>query len=250
VLLTGARGAIGRVVAARLQRDGWDVRAFDLVDGDDLRNPDAVLAAARGCRAIVHAGAVPHDSKGTPPDILVTNVLGTWHVLLAAEREQVDRVVSFSSVQVFGCSDGEGVPERLPIDDDTPRRASRPYGSSKRLGEDLCEEWSARTHIPTVALRPVATYTEEQFAHIDLDRAEWGGYVHVDDVADAVALALGAPVGAHTRLLLSTGGDVDATRAREVLGWEPVRIAHRRGWVRRLARRVRHEGRGLLRPGR
>jgi nucleoside-diphosphate-sugar epimerase len=239
VLLTGARGLIGRVAAARLRRDGWDVRTFDLVDGDDLRDPDAVLAAARGCRAIVHAGAVPHDTRGTPSEILVTNVLGTWHVLLAAERERVERVVSFSSVQVFGCSDGEGVPEHLPLDDDSPRRASRPYGSSKRLGEDLCEAWSEQTHIPTVVLRPVATYTEEQFAHIDLDRADWGGYVHVDDVADAVALALEAPVGTHTRLLLSTGGEIDATRARQVLGWEPVRIARRRGRLRRLVRRTR-----------
>jgi len=102
VLLTGARGLIGRAIAARLSRDGWQVRPFDLLDGDDLRDVDAVREAAAGCRFVVHAGAVPHDSKGTPAEILATNVLGTWHVLRAAELEQVQRVVAFSSIQVFG----------------------------------------------------------------------------------------------------------------------------------------------------
>ncbi len=143
--------------------------------------------AAAGCRFVVHTGAIPHDSKGTPAEILATNVLGTWHVLFAAEHEQVQRVVVFSSVQVFGCSNGEGAPDYLPVDDDHPRRAARPYGSSKRLAEDLCEGWTARTAIPTVILRPVLTVDEQQFASVDPARVEHGAFVHVDDVADAVA---------------------------------------------------------------
>jgi nucleoside-diphosphate-sugar epimerase len=222
VLLTGACGVIGRATAPRLQRDGWDVRPFDLVDGDDLRDPVAVRDAAAGCRAIVHAGAISHDSKGTPTEITATNVLGTWHVLLAAERHRMERVVFFSSVQVFGCSEGEGRPDHLPLDDDHPRRASRTYGSSKRLAEDLCATWSACTRIPTIALRPVATYTSAQLAQLDAGRLELGAFVHVDDVADAVARALDAPVDTHVRLLLSAGGDVDASRARDELGWTPV----------------------------
>ena len=85
---------IGWVAAETLlDAYGWEVRSFDLLDGDDLRDPDVVLAAASGCRAIVHAGAVPHDSKGTPAEILSTNVLGTWHVPLAAQRVQVHLAV-------------------------------------------------------------------------------------------------------------------------------------------------------------
>ena len=122
VLLTGARGLIGRATATRLSHDGWQVRPFDLVDGDDLRDLDAVREAAAGCRFVVHTGAIPHDSMGAPAEILATNVLGTWHVLFAAEHEQVQRVVVFSSVQVFGCSNGEGAPDYLPVDDDHPRR--------------------------------------------------------------------------------------------------------------------------------
>ena len=34
-------------------------------------------------------------------------VLGTWHVLLAAEEASAGRVVYFSSGQVFGLAEGE-----------------------------------------------------------------------------------------------------------------------------------------------
>ena len=237
VLLTGARGLIGRAITPRLERDGWQVKPFDLADGDDLRDPTAVRDAARGCVVIVHAGAIPNDSQGTAADILVTNVGGTWHVLLAAQQVGVQRVVSFSSIQVFGCSAGEGEPDYLPIDDDHPRRAARPYGSSKRLGEDLCDAWSAQTGIPTVTLRPPTVLGEEPFGRIDPEDLERRAFVHVDDVADAVARAVTVPIDGHVALLLSATGDIDAGRAREVLGWKPVRVRSRRRQLRRLLRR-------------
>ncbi len=185
----------------------------------------------------MHAGAIPNDSQGTAADILVTNVGGTWHVLLAAQQVGMRRVVSFSSIQVFGCSAGEGEPDYLPIDDDHPRRAARPYGNSKRLGEDLCDAWSAQTGIPTVTLRPPTVLGEEPFGRIDPGDLERRAFVHVDDVADAVVRAVTVPVDGHLTLLLSATGDIDAGRAREVLGWKPVRVRSRRQQLRRLLRR-------------
>jgi UDP-glucose 4-epimerase len=237
VLLTGARGLIGCATAARLELDGWGVRPFDLVDGDDLRDFDAVREAASRCDVVVHAGAIPHDSKGTPAEILTTNVLGTWHILLAAQQLDMQRVISFSSVQVFGCSDGEGEPDYLPLDDNHPRRAARPYGSSKRLAEDLCEMWTERTGIPTVVVRPVVTFDDEHYRVVDPRRLDLGAFVHTDDVAIAVSRALVVPVDGHVRLLLSAAGDVDTSHARAVLGWEAKRVRSRRQQLRTLLRR-------------
>ena len=123
VLLTGSSGGVGRATQPVLAARGWTVRPFDAVDGCDLRDEAAVRAAMRGCDAVVHAGALAHDSAGPPSDIVATNVLGTWHVLSAAESAGVARVVYFSSAQVFGCAEGEGSPVYLPIDDDHPVRA-------------------------------------------------------------------------------------------------------------------------------
>jgi nucleoside-diphosphate-sugar epimerase len=108
VLLTGSSGGVGRAIQPLLEQAGWSVRPFDLAEGQDLRDLDAVLEATHGCAAVVHAGAIAHDSAGTPAEIVATNVLGTWHVLLAAEEAGASRVVYFSSAQVFGFAEGEG----------------------------------------------------------------------------------------------------------------------------------------------
>lgn len=85
---------------------------------------------------------------------MAVNVLGTWHVLLAAEAAGAGQVVYFSSGQVFGLAEGERLPDYFLVDDAHPRRAMRPYGLSKCLAEDLCAGFTARTGVPSVALRP------------------------------------------------------------------------------------------------
>lgn len=128
VLLTGSAGGVRQATRPVLEAAGWRVEPFDLADGNDLRDQAAVLHAMRGCAAVVHAGAIAHDSAGTPAEIMATNLLGTWHVLHAAEAHAVSRVVYFSSAQVFGFAEGEGTPAYLPVDDAHPLRAARPYG--------------------------------------------------------------------------------------------------------------------------
>jgi nucleoside-diphosphate-sugar epimerase len=154
ILVTGHRGHVGAPVAAHLKRLGHDVVGYDRVDGDDLLDLASVRSAADGCAAVVHAGALAHDTAGSPEDIMAVNVPGTWHVLLAAEGAGARRVVCFSSGQVFGLAEGERFPDYFPVDDAHPRRAMRPYGLSKCLADDLCAGFTARTGISTVALRP------------------------------------------------------------------------------------------------
>lgn len=223
VLLTGSSGGVGRAATAALAAAGWTVQPFDLADGRDLRDPAAVLAAMRGCDAVVHAGALAHDTAGTPADIMATNVLGTWHVLLAAEQRTVVRVVYFSSAQVFGFAEGEGTPHYLPVDDLHPVRAARPYGLSKRLAEELCAAWTQRTGIPTVVLRPVMILDDHGLERFTAETAELGAFVHVEDVAAAVIAALAVPLTGHHRLTLCGPGAFDTTAAATLLGWHPSR---------------------------
>jgi nucleoside-diphosphate-sugar epimerase len=154
----------------------------------------------------VHLGALAHDTAGSPEQIMAVNVLGTWHVLLAAEAAGVTRVIHFSSAQVFGIAEGERLPAYFPVDDAHPRRAMRAYGLSKCLAEDLCAGFAARTGIASLSLRPVWVWDPGQYQRIEMQRraeprSEWepfweyGAFVDVRDVATAVEQALTVPPG-------------------------------------------------------
>jgi len=108
VLVSGDRGHVGVPVAGFLRRCGYQVAGFDRAGGADILDPAAVRRAARGCAAIVHLAALARDSAGSPEQIMAVNVLGTWHVLLAAEAAGVVRVTCFSSAQVFGIAGVNG----------------------------------------------------------------------------------------------------------------------------------------------
>jgi UDP-glucose 4-epimerase len=171
--------------------------------------------------AVVHLGALAHDTAGSPEQIIAVNVLGTWHVLLAAQAAGVTRVIHFSSAQVFGIAEGERFPDYFPVDDVHPRRATRAYGLSKCLAEDLCAGFTVRTGIASVSLRPVWVWDPGQYQRIEAQwraqpRSEWepfweyGAFVDVRDVATAVEKALTVPLAGHHRALLCAA-DIAAT---------------------------------------
>jgi UDP-glucose 4-epimerase len=265
VLVTGDRGRLGAAIRARLEGEGVTVRGFDAAAGDDVLDAPAVRAAARGCSAIVHLAGLAEDRGGAPEEFMAVNVLGTYHVLLAAREANAGRVVHASSGKALGMLERD--PAYLPIDDAHPGLPSRPYGLSKWLSEELCEAFTRETGIATVCLRPVLVLDAAGWAGVagadELPPARgpsWhlGVFVDVDDVADAFVAALRCPDPGHARLLLcadeiaarrptaqlvadhlpqvpwrdgrpfaadSRRALVDCAAARAVLGWEP-----RRGW--------------------
>jgi UDP-glucose 4-epimerase len=229
ILVTGQRGKVGAVVAAHLADQGHEITGFDFADGQDVLDAAAVRRAAAGCTAIVHLAALAHDSAGTPEQIMAVNVLGTWHVLLAAQAAGVTRVVHFSSAQVFGTAEGERLPDYLPLDDAHPRRAGRPYGMSKLLSEDLCAGFSGRSGIATICLRPVAVWLPDTYQRAEMrwqaqPASEWtpywefGAFVDARDVASAVDCALAAPIDGHVRAVLCADDSAALAPSLEMAG--------------------------------
>jgi hypothetical protein len=93
----------------------------------------------------------------------------------------------------------------------------RPYGLSKCLAEDLCAGFTARTGIPAVALRPAWVWEPGMYHRIEAQwqadpASEWtptwdyGQFIDVRDVADAVRRALDVPLEGHHRVLLCAAG--------------------------------------------
>jgi UDP-glucose 4-epimerase len=161
VLVTGAAGFIGSHQCRRLVAEGLEVVGLDdLSDGavsnladvpemrfveGDLREPDAVADAARGCSAVIHLGAkrsVPRSMEhpGLTTDV---NVRGTLNVLLAA-RDAGGTVVAASSSSVYGDQD-----ERPQRESMVPMPRS-PYATSKLATEVYCAGMWRSYGVPTV----------------------------------------------------------------------------------------------------
>jgi UDP-glucose 4-epimerase len=70
ILLTRHRGNVGVPVAGHLERLGHEVIGFDRADGMDLLDLAEVRDAAAGCGAVVHLGALAHDTAGSPEQIM------------------------------------------------------------------------------------------------------------------------------------------------------------------------------------
>ena len=168
-LVTGGAGFIGSHIVERLLTDGHRVRILDdfssgslanlpfaeqfadrldIIRGD-IRDLQLVAQVANGVEVIFHQAAlrsVPRsveDPLGTNDQ----NVTGTLHVLEAARRAGVRRVVYASSSSVYGDS-----PELPKREDHLPAPIS-PYAVSKAAGEQYARVWSQLYGVETVGLR-------------------------------------------------------------------------------------------------
>lgn len=213
ILVTGNKGRIGSVIERQLLGQGHTVVGFDRADGSDIRDGQAVRTAAQGCDAVIHLASLLGRPDDDPDETMAVGVLGTWHVLMAAKEQQMQRVVYFSSVNALGIFMGEKEPDYLPIDDAHPPRPGRPYGIAKRLAEEMCHHFTEETGIATVCLRPPAVFFAESIARVRAWRSEqpdfemnpfweYGAFCHAEDVARAAVLALSCPDPGHVTILL------------------------------------------------
>ena len=225
ILVTGHQGVVGRVVAARLQTAGEEVVGLDIVDGQDVLDPACVRDAAARCDQVVHlaalddpvVGEVPDEflppSQGSPDAVMAVTVLGTWNVLEAARMAGHQRVIMMSSVDALGVFQGQRPPDYLPIDNEHPAYPRTPYALAKRTAERLCELFTSTTGIPTLCLRPPGIWTAATFEFIRRrwaddplnDRRpfwEYGAFIALPDVAEAVHCACHCRLEGHATLLL------------------------------------------------
>jgi len=215
IVVTGGSGLVGRRVVSRLARR-HTVTSFDRreppgpaarhVRGDVL-DERAVARVLEGADAVVHAAGIPGPGHGTPEEIARVNVEGTTTVASAALRAGVSRLVNISSEAVLGFVFGEGrtAPAFFPIDETHPLGPTEPYGRSK-LEAEIAAARLAGEELTLVHLRPPWVWVpEEREACLRLTRRPedwWDGlwaYIHGDDLARAVDLAVARPLpeGAH-----------------------------------------------------
>lgn len=170
-LVTGATGFVGWHVARKLLERGERVRALvrdparlreldgvEAVRGD-LRDPQSLAEAVEGCGVVYHVAADYRLWTRDPEEMYRSNVDGTRHVLGAARRSGVERVVYTSTV---GCI---GIPKEGIGDEQTPvgiEEMNGPYKRSKFLAEKVALEF-AGGGLPVVIVNPTAPVGDHDF---------------------------------------------------------------------------------------
>lgn len=262
IFVTGVNGHVGNHIVRDLLAHGYNVKGsvrnlndptktqlvkahaaeleandrLELVEADVL-DADPWESLLEGCDGLFHTATV-YATKGERAAILETAVKGTTHLLSAAHRAGVPRVIYTSSTAAVG-TEPRGRPK---TEDDWQRHAGIPYTQAKTDSErrawSLAEEYGLDLRV----INPTAVYgggfTRPTPSVEFFPEAMRGAYpvappfpmsiVHVRDVAKAHRLAFETD-GAEGRFVLAPhNGLTLATVCRRIRELNPETKAPRR----------------------
>lgn len=166
-LVTGGAGFIGSHLVAELTARGRRVRVLDnfstgLRDNlahihpqpeileADLADPAVVLRAMAKVEVVYHVAALASVQRSieTPEVTHLACATATLHVLNAARRSGVRRVVYAASSSAYG-----GLSSEAGQSEDAPTRPLSPYAAAKLSGELYAQAFSASYGLETVSTR-------------------------------------------------------------------------------------------------
>jgi uronate dehydrogenase len=225
VLLTGASGNLGRVLARELAAQGYTLRLTDLAPFPDevpagasftkadLNDGVTILKLAEGCQAILHFGGVSTEQPFEM--VLGPNLRGLYHIYEAARREGA-RVLFASSNHSIGFHERpQGNDAKL--DADCAFRPDGFYGLSKAYGELMGRLYWDKHGVENLNVRIGSSFSEPVDARM---LATWLSFADLTRLCAAFIEApkVGHAVvwGASRNAATFWGGD-----HRDRIGWEP-----------------------------
>jgi UDP-glucose 4-epimerase len=232
VMVTGARGKVGRATGAALMEAGHDVRATDLLppvferpeEGEpdyfqaNLTDAGDAFAAVRGAEAVVHAAAIPEPTRNPPHTVFQNNLMATFNVLEAAIRFGVSRFVNISSETVpgFFFPERQFLPDYVPVDEEHPIRPQDPYATAKYFGELLMDAATRRSDVRCISIRPSWVQHEgnyernlgPQVRDASVLSAGFWSYIDVYDLAAAIVLAVQSDLPGHEVFYIASPDNV------------------------------------------
>ncbi len=232
IVVTGCNGRLGQTVCEVLLASGHVVAGIDRAAAgerphpfviDTLLNPFAIHRVfdllAGQVEAVVHLANHVNAMAAPAEQVLRENLAMNTSVFVAAAQAGATRAVFASSVQaMLGGHEADGsanvrMPHALPVSEKIECRPTNAYGLSKVLTETmldhLCDPKRFGQTLSAVSLRfpyilapQGLEATVTRTAPLDFI---WGGseafsYIAREDAAEAIRLALEAPIAGHRAL--------------------------------------------------
>jgi UDP-arabinose 4-epimerase len=164
ILVTGGAGYIGAHACKALAKAGYEPVAYDnlvyghkeavrwgpFVEGDvGDRARVAETIRRHGIGAVMHFAAFAYvgESIEQPEKYFQNNVVNTLGMLEAMRASAVSAIVFSSTCATYG------LPETMPIREDTPQRPVNPYGETKLMVERALHWYGVAHGLRHVALR-------------------------------------------------------------------------------------------------
>jgi UDP-glucose 4-epimerase len=215
-LLTGGAGSVGQGLTRSFLEKGHSVRVldkkadplrsldhnnFELIEGE-IEDPSVVREAAKGINVIVHLAWSFSDD---PMELLASDLKGQILLLDAAAAEKVSHFFYTSTAVVYG------KPIKSPINEEDPclvEDARKPfYGIAKLTAEKLLLAYFKTKGLPVTIFRFWWSYGEEiggrhlrdliKLAQtknpLMVPEGAGGSFLHLDDLANALLIALQKP---------------------------------------------------------
>jgi len=180
ILVTGAGGFIGSHLTEYLVEQGHKVKAFvhynsrnfwgwlekskyndDIeVFSGDIRDFDSVYDAMKGIDFVFHLAAligIPY-SYYSPLAYIKTNIEGTYNILQAARKLNIQRVIHTSTSEVYGTA------QYIPIKENHPINPQSPYAATKASGDYIAKSFYLSFDFPVTIVRPFNTFGPRQSA--------------------------------------------------------------------------------------
>ncbi|OUW79714.1 MAG: NAD-dependent dehydratase [bacterium TMED217] len=175
VLVIGGGGFIGSHVVLELLKEPIDSvliydnfvrgKAANIVEamkdprckvyehGGDIRDIDILDDAISRCDYVVHLAAMwLLHCKDYPRTAFDVNIQGTFNVLEACAKNNIEKLVYSSSASVYGDA------VKVPMKEDHPFNNKNFYGATKIAGEAMCRAFHDRYELNYVGLRYMNVY--------------------------------------------------------------------------------------------
>ena len=282
ILFTGGSGKAGRHVLPWLSQQGYQILNFDRVASEhphiptlfgDITDGSQVFNAMtshfgfdgyerghppRPVDAVVHFAAVPRVLLQPDDETFRVNVMGTYHVIEAAMKLGIRKVIIASSETTYGVCFAEGDKDyhAFPLEENYDSDPMDSYGLSKVLNEKTARAFAARFQADLYALRignVIEPHEYNRFpsfiAQPPLRKRNAWSYIDARDLAQIVHLCLQknglgfqvfnavndtitaegptaeflkkwCPKTPHTRLLTGDEAPLSNYKIREVLGFK------------------------------